>query len=281
MSLLRKIASVLWAGIIAYLIALALQGVWTALLVANLRTKSAIPWCVPAMAALLIPAWLWLGGRFAPSRSSEYRRQHLRAFKIESTLFIKAVLAGIVGLVALCGLWIVLAETVEVPTSSLPDLKSYSALMAYSIIGFGAIVGAVLEEAGFRGYAQVMLMRNFRPATAALITSGLFAIGPHPPAHGFLLPKIGFYFLVALLLAAVTELTGSILPAIVVHVLGLAIFFTLIWPKDTSRRLIWNDGAHAWFWIHVLQLVACSALTLLFLRRLSSKSSVEVMAATR
>src|SRR5206468_256254 len=42
---------------------LAVQGIWSALLVANLQTTPALPWSVPVMAALLWALWSYAGGR--------------------------------------------------------------------------------------------------------------------------------------------------------------------------------------------------------------------------
>jgi len=38
-------------------------GVWSALLVTNLRTSPAVPWSVPVMALLLWLMWRYLGGK--------------------------------------------------------------------------------------------------------------------------------------------------------------------------------------------------------------------------
>ena len=51
----RKIGMVLWAAILGLGIALIPQGLWSALVVANLRTGAVIPWSVPLIAILL---WL-------------------------------------------------------------------------------------------------------------------------------------------------------------------------------------------------------------------------------
>ena len=49
-SFLRRIAVVVGSGLIAYLIALAPQRVWAALIVTNLKTSPSIPWSVPSIA---------------------------------------------------------------------------------------------------------------------------------------------------------------------------------------------------------------------------------------
>ena len=49
----------------------AVNGVWTALLIANVRTTPAIPWAVLAMAIILSLLWQYLNGRWAQAKTSE------------------------------------------------------------------------------------------------------------------------------------------------------------------------------------------------------------------
>ncbi len=274
MTVLGRVGVVLWAAIVAYAIALLLQGVWTALLLQNLRFHSEVPWSVVPMLVVLWLAWRWLNGRGWPRSTAQSRRELLRARDVNGRRFLLAFIAGGLGVIALCGLWIVVAEMVEVPASALPEMSKYPAAVVYSLIAMGALVGAVLEEAGFRGYAQVMLQKHFSGSTVILLCSALFAVGPHPPSHGFLIPKIVFYFLVAVLLAVTAQVTGSIVPAIAVHVFGLAVFFTLVWPHDSGRHLIWASGASLWFWAHGAQFLACSMAAGAIFWRLGSHNSV-------
>ena len=57
-----KAVMVLWAALLAFLILTIGQGVWAALLVANLRSAPAVPWAVPVMALALWLMWRYLGG---------------------------------------------------------------------------------------------------------------------------------------------------------------------------------------------------------------------------
>jgi len=59
-------ATLAWLGIIAMVLNVAVNGVWTALLIANVRTTPAIPWAVMAMAIILSLLWQYLNGRWAP-----------------------------------------------------------------------------------------------------------------------------------------------------------------------------------------------------------------------
>jgi hypothetical protein len=49
-----------------------------------------------------------------------------------------------------------------------------------------------------------------------------------------------------------------------VHILTDLTFFTLVWPYDTQRRVIWETGpSDTWFWAHLAQALLFTVLTLL------------------
>ncbi len=71
---------------------------------------------------------------------------------------------------------------------------------------------------------------------------------------------------------AVVLFLKSILPSAVVHSIGLLIFFTLVWPYDAQRRLIWETGANTAFWIAAAQAIIFTVLALLAFIRLTRVS---------
>jgi hypothetical protein len=96
------------------------------------------------------------------------------------------------------------------------------------------------------------------------------------PAHGltqgFALTTLVFYVCVDVMLGVTAYLTQSIVPGFVVHVIGLVVFFSLIWPFDAGRRFVGTYGPDLWFLIHVAQMLACGALSVLafhYLARIS------------
>ena len=72
---------------------LAVQGIWSALLVANLQTTPALPWSVPVMAALLWALWSYAGGRWGPALMQAFRARSLRAGQPPRAIFTKALAA--------------------------------------------------------------------------------------------------------------------------------------------------------------------------------------------
>jgi membrane protease YdiL (CAAX protease family) len=255
-----KLLMVVWAAVLSFLILGFGQGVWGALLITNLRTHPAIPWAVPAMAVVLWVMWKYLGGAWWPRSTSEARRLYLRANPVTGRVVAWTLLAGVLSIVALAGCWIVLFQLVKMSPNVLPDFSQYSLLTTVVVIVMASLVSPVTEEAAFRGYCQVILEREFAGPAAVSISSVLFALAHL--THGFFWPKLLVYFLVGVVFGVIAYLTRSTIPALPVHIIGDLTFFTLVWPHDASRRLVWNGGADTWFWIHVAQAIVFTVLAI-------------------
>ncbi len=267
-SLARRISTVVWSGALALFLTIFVQGIWSALLVANLTTSPAIPWSVIAMALLLWLVWQYLNGRWGPARASESRRRHLRARAIPREVFIWSFVAGMSSIVALTGFWIILFQLVKVPGNKLPDFSSYPLITVALVLVMASIVGAVTEEAGFRGYLQSVLEREIGGPTAIVVAALVLTPG-HGLTQGFVWPTLLFYLFVDVMFGVTAYLTKSILPGIMVHTIGLLTFFTLVWPHDAARRLVSEGGADIWFWIHAAQVLVFTPLAILAFRRLA------------
>jgi membrane protease YdiL (CAAX protease family) len=266
-SLLRRLVAVAWSAILAFVILAFGQGVWAALFIPNLKTSPGIPWAVVVMALVLWLMWQYLGGKWWPRSTSEARHHLLRARRVSGGAFVWAMLAGALSVVALSGCWIVMFQFVKMPENALPDMSSYQLLTIVLMRVMASLVSPLTEEAGFRGYCQVILEREFRGPAAVVISSVLFAL-----AHitqGFFWPKLLVYFLAGLVFGVTAYLTNSILPGIPVHILADMTFFGLVWPHDAARRLVWDGGADGWFWLHAAQAVVFTALAIFAFRRLA------------
>jgi membrane protease YdiL (CAAX protease family) len=262
-----RILKLVGAGILALLLTVVIGGIWTGLLIANLSTSPAIPWAVIVMALLLWLVWQYAGGRWKPAKTAEARRRNLRAKPISSRIFIWAVVAGLLSITALTGFWIVLSQLVKIPGNPLPDFSQYPWLSVALVLFMASLVGAVTEEAAFRGYFQSLLERQVSGPVAILIMALAIAPG-HGVTQGFVWPTLLFYFFVDVMFGVTAYLTKSILPGIVTHTIGLLVFFTLIWPKDAYRLPVSQGGADLWFWIHVAQVILFAILAILAFRRL-------------
>jgi membrane protease YdiL (CAAX protease family) len=225
------------------------------------------------MALLLWVMWGYLGGKGWPRSTSEARRRYLRANRRSGRTYLWALVAGVLSVIALAGYCIVLFRLAKMPPNVLSDVSSYPRMTVALMILMGSLVSPFIEEAGFRGYFQVALEREFRGALLAVVLSSVVFALAHGPTQGFLWPKLLFYFLVGIAFGATAYLTNSTLPAIPVHFVGQLIFFTLIWPHDAARQPVLESGADNWFWIHVAQAIVFTVLAVLAFQRLARVSS--------
>jgi len=146
------------------------------------------------------------------------------------------------------------------PANVLDIFSGYPLLTTVLVIAMASLVSPITEEAAFRGYCQVILERQFTAPIAVLISSALFAAAH--VVHGFLWPKLLVYFLVGVVFGVMAYVANSTVPAIPVHIIGDLTFFTLVWPYDATRQLVWEGGADRWFWIHVAQAIIFTALAI-------------------
>ena len=265
-----RLPSPLLSGILAVVLTLLVGGTWTALLIGNLALSPAIPWAVVVMALLLWFMWRYLDGAWWPRRTSSARHRALRATPVPGRVFAWAVIAGMLSIVALAGLWIVLFQLARIPsTRALAAYSNYPLLSVALILIMASLVSSLPEEAGFRGYFQGSLESRLGGPAAILIVALVMA-PEHALTQGFVWPTLIFYLFVDIMLGSLAYLTGSILPGVVVHGIGLLVFFTLVWPGDIIRQLIGAGDATMWLWIHLAQVVIFAALAILAFRRLAT-----------
>jgi membrane protease YdiL (CAAX protease family) len=243
---------VLVTGVAAIVATAVSSAIWAGLLTVNLAATPSVPWSVPIAAGLLWLAWRWADGHGPPARTAAQRHASLRARSIAWGPLALALLAGGCALIALAGGWIVLFESGAMTGNLMPDLRAYPLVTVVPVILMAALAGGVTEEAAFRGYLQSLLERRYLPAMAIPATAIVLA-PEHAVTQGFAVPTFVFYFLVDLMLGTTAYLTQSIVPGIVIHIAGLAMFFTWIWPADAARPTGAAAASQLWFWIHVAQ----------------------------
>jgi uncharacterized protein len=114
-----------------------------------------------------------------------------------------------------------------------------------AVLVIGLLAGSA-EEIFFRGYMQTRLRQRWPPLRAVLVTSLCFAI-LHVDASGI---HVALAFLLSLYLGFVVELTGSVLPAVICHVVN-----NVIYTLQTALGGTVVDPA-----TNVVLTVACSAV---------------------
>jgi membrane protease YdiL (CAAX protease family) len=187
---------------------------------------------------------------------------------LPSSVTVWAVLVGVLWIVGLAGFWIVLHRLFVVPSNPLPNFSKYPPFTVLAALVMASISGAVSEEAAFRGYVQGALERRGLGAWAILVSA--FVMSPeHALTQGFVWSTMLFYLLVDGMLGGLAYLTQSIRPGVVVHTIGLFIFFNFVWPQDKSRQLVSATGADLGFWLAIAQASVFAILSLLAFWRLA------------
>jgi membrane protease YdiL (CAAX protease family) len=272
-------------AVLAFLVTGLVSLVWSILLVANLATSPALPWSAAVAALLLGVLWRVLDGSWGPRRGALERRRLLRARPLPRATWAWSLLAGAFSIVALVGLWIVLIQLSGSTGRGLPDYSAYPPATVALLLITAAVVGAVAEEAMFRGYFQGELERSLGTrGLLAIVITALVMAPEHALTQGFLVTTFLFYLAVDGVLGLTAYLTDSILPGTIVHAVGLMIFFALIWPGDATRVSVSAGGADATFWLHVGQTVVFGALALVAFGRVAGgrgARSTGVLAAAR
>lgn len=229
------------------------------LFLANLHYYASVPWAVPVSAVLLWFFWRYLDGAGPPESTAKQRRASLRANRISAKAWIWSLIAGGLAIVALVFALRVANRLVVLPQERVPDLSHIPPLTVWSLLLMGAPIAGIVEEAAFRGYMQGPIEQRYGLAIAILITGTMFAL-----AHLDFTPVLWpYYVAVAAIYGAVTYLTNSILPAIVLHTCGniysnsdLLVHGQAEWQASAGpAALIWKTGADRPFWISVIALL--------------------------
>jgi membrane protease YdiL (CAAX protease family) len=200
-------------------IAFAGAGAWVVLARLNATSRPDLPWAAGAMAVYLIALMLWLNGVGPPRASATTRRELLRLWPPqradERRVDGLSTTALVLLLAALTVVWIGIGRLTPVP-----DLSAYpTTIYRWSLFVMSPVVAGVIEEAAFRGYMQRGLER-VDPRNAVWMTSLVFVVSHI--THGldalfFLGPGI---FAASMLYGYLALRTGTILPGMVIHVIG-------------------------------------------------------------
>ena len=100
-SIATRALTIVGFGSLAFAIASLAGGIWTALLVTNLRISPSIPWSVFLMAPLLWLMWSYLGGMGPPRSTSSARSQYLRANRRSARIYGWSWIAGVLSVIAM------------------------------------------------------------------------------------------------------------------------------------------------------------------------------------
>jgi membrane protease YdiL (CAAX protease family) len=238
----------------------------------NLRIGTALPWAMLPMALYLWVYWTYLRGRWGDPRTASSRRATLRANALTPAVWRASLGAGVLGFGALLALLAVAARVVQLPASSPiatpPEMPVVTALV---LLVMQSIVAGVTEEAAFRGYMQSLIERRHGVVLAIVVNGvffGLLHFGNHPADVLMMLP---YYVAVSAVYGGLTWAADSILPALVLHVVGDVVVLTRWWATGlpewqvatTPPRLVWDGGLDASAVVAAIAFVVLAVLTAL------------------
>jgi len=239
---------------------------WAFLVSANTRRLSDVPWAVPVMAAYLWLYWRYVRGDGWPRSTAAARRTNSRANRLPEDLWGPALLAGILGLMAVLLLQGVLSRLVSLPQQRDLDISQYSTPTVLLWVLTSGVVAGVVEETSFRGYMQRPIEQRHGPVLAILVTGIAFGLLHlrHPEVTLVLLP---YYVAAAAVYGALAHLTDSTLPSMVLHgggnvfsAAGLFLGGRSEWQLSAvPKPLIWDSGPDAAFWVTVVALLLVGA----------------------
>jgi len=234
------------------------------LFLANLRVLPQFPWAVPVTILYLWFFWRCLNGAGPPVENSQERKQSLRANRLSARLWTWSIVAGSLAIVALVLALRLVNRFVALPAQTFPELGDVPKPTIVALLTIAAPAAGIIEESAFRGYMQGPIERCCGVVAAILITGTMFALA-HLDFTPILWP---YYAAVAAIYGMITHVTGSILPAIVLHTAGnlysnfdLYLHGQAEWQAPASQAAaIWTTGPDGSFWFSVATLIAVTGL---------------------
>ena len=203
---------------------------WSVVAQLNARLWPRVPWCVPVGLVWLALFWTYLTGRGWPRSTAQNRKQLLRARPLHGPAATWVCIAGATGLVTLVTLYFLAIQFVNLPADTFRPLSvaAVSLGLILPIMIMNAIVAGVAEEAAYRGYMQGMLERRFSATVAVALVTIVFT-GLHLLGGTKTLALAVPVCATSIVLGALTAITQSIVPAIVVHVLADTVTLPFEW----------------------------------------------------
>jgi hypothetical protein len=160
-----KIWRVLGFGLLAPVIIGSVGVIWAGLILTNVKTTPAVPWCAPAMAVVLWLTWLYLDGKGPPHSTSATRKQLLRANRISHHAFKWSFFAGLSAIIALAGYWIILFQLFKMPANRfLPNFPTHS-FLTVAVMIMGSLVSPITEESTVRVIFNPCWNRSSAPSS--------------------------------------------------------------------------------------------------------------------
>ena len=189
---------------------------WVVLGLVNVRTSPQVPWAGPLTAVWLWLYWRYLSGNGPPRATAAARRERLQVRPLTARIWGWALLATTSGFAALIALTLAASRIAPIlRRAGASDLDRYPLVLVLTGLVMTAVVAAVTEEAGFRGYMQSALDQRLGAAASTALVAAVF--GLIHLSHGLAPEGLLINAAASVILSVTARRTGSIRPGIVVH----------------------------------------------------------------
>jgi len=249
------------------------------LLFANLQMSPTVPWSVP-----LIVVWLWLfwqyfSGHWWPASTAGDRAEGFAARPLSPRVWRWALVAGGLAMTSIVALHLVLSP-ITPPTYKVFYnffLRMPFPTLMLVVITLSAVAG-IVEEAAFRGYMQGAIERRHGPVVAIAVTTFFFVLMHFVGFQAMSAPRTLLIAVVSVMYGVLRQLTGSILPGMILHWVGDAFSVLLLWfywaHGTVGIRLLGFAAAlrSPVFWLNVAELFVFTAASVWAFRKLGRES---------
>jgi membrane protease YdiL (CAAX protease family) len=182
----------------------------------NVRMSPHVPWAGPLTAAWLWLYWRYLSGHGPPRATAELRRERLQIRPLVARIWGWALVATISAFAGLIAFSLAASRVAPIlRRAEVSDLDRYPLALVLTGLVMTAVVAAVTEEAGFRGYMQSMLDRRLGTVASTVLVAAVF--GLIHLSHGLAPEGLVINGAASVVLSLTARWTGSIRPGIVVH----------------------------------------------------------------
>ena len=239
------------------LIALVAANVWPLLLL-----KLGVPLAATAEAIFLALYVWWAAGGGPPRTAQAARAEAFRRGRLSPLQWFWGVIASLFFAVTVHASVVLLFRFVPFPMAAFRqgyDLRFIPSLrLKWLAIVFSAISAGICEETGFRGYMQRPIERR-HGAPIAILVSSLFFMALHLTKDWATAGMVPIIFGAGVLLGLLAWSSGSLIPAMIGHVLMDIGLFAYWWTGvagDFTARPISDTGVDRQF------LIACAAFAI-------------------
>lgn len=203
---------------------------WVFLSLVNVRTSPHVPWAGPLTAVWLWLYWRYLLGHGPPRATAALRRERLQIRPLAARTWGWALLATTSGFAALIAFSLAASRVAPIlRRADVSELDRYPFALVITGLVMTAVVAAVSEEAGFRGYMQSALDRRLGTAASTALVAAVF--GLIHVSHGLAPAGLVINAAASVVLSLTARRTNSIRPGIVVHAASDILVPLYVWTR--------------------------------------------------